>query len=51
VACDDEAFPPGENQSTDIPLGSWHRMGHPGQLPLEVRSGSYPGEDDIYGRA
>jgi hypothetical protein len=53
VTCDDKAFLLGENQGTDIPLGSKHRMRRPGQLPLaliEVQPGSYPGEDDIYGR-
>ena len=40
-----------ENQSTYIPLGSKHRLSNPGQMPLiliEVQSGSYLGEDDIY---
>jgi len=39
-----------ENQSTYIPLGATHRLEYPGRLPLhliEVRSGSYLGEDDI----
>jgi mannose-1-phosphate guanylyltransferase/mannose-6-phosphate isomerase len=49
-----------ENQSTYIPLGQIHRLANPGTIPLEiieVQSGSYLGEDDIfrykdtYGRA
>jgi mannose-1-phosphate guanylyltransferase/mannose-6-phosphate isomerase len=49
-----------ENQSTYIPLGQVHRLANPGTIPLEiieVQSGSYLGEDDIfrfedtYGRA
>ena len=39
-----------ENQSIYIPLGSKHRLSHPGKIPLtliEVQSGSYVGEDDI----
>jgi mannose-1-phosphate guanylyltransferase/mannose-6-phosphate isomerase len=39
-----------ENQSTYIPLGVQHRIENPGKIPLhmiEVRSGSYLGEDDI----
>ena len=49
-----------ENESTYIPLGSKHRLSHPGKIPLriiEVQSGSYLEEDDIerfddnYGRS
>jgi mannose-1-phosphate guanylyltransferase / mannose-6-phosphate isomerase len=49
-----------ENQSTYIPLGELHRLANPGSIPLEiieVQSGAYLGEDDIfrfedtYGRA
>lgn len=49
-----------ENQSTYIPLGVLHRFVNSGSIPLEiieVQSGSYLGEDDIfrfedtYGRA
>lgn len=49
-----------ENQSTYIPLGQIHRLANPGTIPLEiieVQSGAYLGEDDIfryedtYGRA
>ena len=39
-----------ENQSTYIPVGVIHRLENPGTIPLEiieVRSGSYLGEDDI----
>jgi mannose-1-phosphate guanylyltransferase / mannose-6-phosphate isomerase len=39
-----------ENQSFYIPLGVWHQLANDGKIPLEVievRSGSYLGEDDI----
>jgi len=39
-----------ENESTYIPVGTVHRLENPGTIPLEiieVRSGSYLGEDDI----
>jgi mannose-1-phosphate guanylyltransferase/mannose-6-phosphate isomerase len=39
-----------ENQSTYIPVGVRHRIENPGRIPLhiiEIRSGSYLGEDDI----
>jgi len=39
-----------ENQSTFIPIGTRHRLENPGTISLElieVRSGSYLGEDDI----
>jgi mannose-1-phosphate guanylyltransferase / mannose-6-phosphate isomerase len=39
-----------ENQSFYIPLGTWHQLANEGKIPLEVievRSGSYLGEDDI----
>jgi len=39
-----------ENQSTFIPIGSVHTLENPGKIPLEileVRSGSYLGDDDI----
>lgn len=39
-----------ENESTYIPIGSVHRLGNPGKIPLElieVQAGSYLGEDDI----
>ena len=50
VTCDDTTLILSENQSTYIPLGSKHRLGNPGKLPLElieVQVGSYLGEDDI----
>ena len=40
-----------ENESIYIPLGHKHRLSNPGKLDLiliEVQSGSYLGEDDIY---
>ena len=46
----DETFLLEENQSTYIPIGVRHRIENPGRIPLhiiEVRSGSYLGEDDI----
>lgn len=46
----DEVFLLSENQSTYIPVGATHRLENPGAIPLEiieVRSGSYLGEDDI----
>ena len=45
-----EAFVLKEDQSTYIPLGQPHRLENPGKLALEiieVRTGSYLGEDDI----
>ena len=45
-----EVFTLGENQSTYIPSGVVHRLGNPGEIPLnliEIQSGSYLGEDDI----
>jgi mannose-1-phosphate guanylyltransferase/mannose-6-phosphate isomerase len=39
-----------ENESTDIPVGTKHRLENVGHTPLfliEVQSGSYLGEDDI----
>ena len=39
-----------ENQSTNVPVGTKHRLENPGTIPLEiieVQSGSYLGEDDI----
>lgn len=46
----DENFTLNENESTYIPSGVRHRLGNPGQVPLEiieVQSGAYLGEDDI----
>jgi len=39
-----------ENESVYIPIGTVHRLGNPGKIPLElieVQTGSYLGEDDI----
>jgi mannose-1-phosphate guanylyltransferase/mannose-6-phosphate isomerase len=39
-----------ENESVYIPIGSAHRLGNSGKIPLElieVQTGSYLGEDDI----
>ena len=39
-----------ENESTFIPAGTRHRLGNPGNVPLElveIQCGSYLGEDDI----
>jgi len=47
----DNVFLLTENQSTYIPLGVLHRLANPGTIPLEiieVQSGSYLGEDDIF---
>jgi mannose-1-phosphate guanylyltransferase/mannose-6-phosphate isomerase len=47
---DEEEFILKEDQSTYIPVGASHRLENPGRLPLEiieVRTGSYLGEDDI----
>ncbi len=46
----DSSYLVSENESTFIPLGTRHRLGNPGCVPLEmieVQSGSYLGEDDI----
>ena len=46
----DASYLVSENESTFIPLGTRHRLGNPGCVPLEmieVQSGSYLGEDDI----
>ena len=46
----EETFLLGENESTFIPVGMKHRLENPGAVPLEiieVRSGTYLGEDDI----
>ncbi len=50
VTYEDKVFLLSENQSTYIPIGVKHRLENPGAIPLEiieVRSGSYLGEDDI----
>ena len=46
----DKEFYLSENESTYIPIGMEHAIENPGKVPLEiieVRSGSYLGEDDI----
>ncbi|MQP64927.1 mannose-1-phosphate guanylyltransferase/mannose-6-phosphate isomerase [Niveispirillum sp. SYP-B3756] len=50
VICGEDVRLIHENQSVYIPIGEKHRLGNPGRIPLhliEVRSGSYLGEDDI----
>ncbi len=50
VSRDDEQFLLSENESTYIPVGARHRLENPGKVPVEiveVRSGSYFGDDDI----
>lgn len=51
VSRGEEEFILKEDQSTYIPVGQPHRLKNPGQLALEiieVRTGSYLGEDDIH---
>jgi mannose-1-phosphate guanylyltransferase/mannose-6-phosphate isomerase len=51
ITCGDKKLLLTENQSTYIPLGEVHRLANPGTIPLEiieVQSGSYLGEDDIF---
>jgi mannose-1-phosphate guanylyltransferase/mannose-6-phosphate isomerase len=50
VTCGDKTFLLSENESTYVPIGALHRIENPGKVPLhiiEVRSGSYLGEDDV----
>ncbi len=50
VTCNDKTFLLSENESTYVPVGATHRIENPGKVPLhivEVRSGTYLGEDDI----
>jgi len=50
VTCGDKTFLLSENESTYVPIGAAHRIENPGKVPLhivEVRSGTYLGEDDI----
>lgn len=50
VRCGEDVRLVHENQSVYIPIGEKHRLTNPGRIPLqliEVRSGSYLGEDDI----
>lgn len=49
VTIGERRFTVGENQSVYIPQGEIHRLGNPGKIMLElieVRTGSYLGEDD-----
>jgi mannose-1-phosphate guanylyltransferase/mannose-6-phosphate isomerase len=50
VTCGDKTFLLSENESTFVPIGASHRIENPGKVALhivEVRSGTYLGEDDI----
>jgi len=50
VTCGEKIFLLSENQSTYVPVGATHRIENPGKVALhivEVRSGTYLGEDDI----
>ena len=50
VTCGEKSFLLSENESTYVPIGATHRIENPGKVPLhiiEVRSGTYLGEDDI----
>jgi len=50
VTCGDKTFLLSENESTYVPIGAAHRIENPGKVALhivEVRSGTYLGEDDI----
>ncbi|MCU6329372.1 mannose-1-phosphate guanyltransferase [Enterobacter quasiroggenkampii] len=50
VTINDQTKLLGENESIYIPVGATHCLENPGKIPLElieVRSGSYLGEDDI----
>jgi mannose-1-phosphate guanylyltransferase / mannose-6-phosphate isomerase len=50
VTCGDKTFLLSENESTYVPIGATHRIENPGKVALhivEVRSGTYLGEDDI----
>ncbi|WP_339897215.1 mannose-1-phosphate guanylyltransferase/mannose-6-phosphate isomerase [uncultured Gilvimarinus sp.] len=51
VTCNDRVFVLTENESTYIPIGAVHQLANPGLIPLvviEIRSGSYLGDDDIH---
>ena len=46
----EETFLLSENESAFVPVGVKHRLENPGKVPLdlvEVRSGTYLGEDDV----
>lgn len=51
VTCGERDFLVNVNESTFIPMGNAHRLENPGIIPLiiiEVQSGEYLGEDDIF---
>ena len=51
VIIDEEEYLLKKNQSTYIPVGSKHRLSNNEDFPLkliEVQSGNYLGEDDIF---
>ena len=51
VTCGEEVRIVNVNESTFIPHGATHRLENPGVIPLviiEVQSGEYLGEDDIF---
>ena len=51
VTIDGEIKMVAEGQSVYVPLGAIHRMENPGKIPMmliEVQTGSYLGEDDIF---
>ena len=51
VRRDDEEMLVTENESVYLPVGSVHSLHNPGKIPLElieVQSGAYLGEDDIF---
>lgn len=50
VTINDKTFLLTENQSTFIPIGSYHKLDNPGKIPLEIleiQSGDYISPDDI----
>jgi mannose-1-phosphate guanylyltransferase/mannose-6-phosphate isomerase len=50
VTIGDKTFFVHEGESTFVPKTTLHRLGNPGQIPLEiieVQNGEYVGEDDI----
>ena len=52
VTIDDSTQLVTENESVYIPIGAVHALENPGKIPLElieVQSGAYLGEDDMWG--
>jgi mannose-1-phosphate guanylyltransferase/mannose-6-phosphate isomerase len=50
ITVEDKTFLLAENESTFVPIGALHRIENPGKVALhiiEVRSGTYMGEDDV----